>query len=87
MKVWTDAKNVVRGLTSVLKPEKCVLLVWVEEAKILHDDGHKEIENDVGDDDVETAEESDGRYEVSAVCPITSLVTNTWFSFVCSFLT
>ena len=71
----------------MLKPEKCVLLVWVEEAKILHDDGHKEIENDVGDDDVETAEECDGRYKVSAVCPITSLVTNTWFSFVCSFLT
>jgi hypothetical protein len=44
-----------------------VLLVGVEEAEVLHDDGDKQVQHDVSDDDVEAAEEDDGGHEVSAV--------------------
>ena len=49
--------------------EQSVLLVGVEQAEVLHDDGDKQVEDDVGDDDVEAAEEHDGGHKVAAVWP------------------
>ena len=37
--------------------KECVLLVWVEEGEVLHDDGDEQVEHDVRDDQVERAEE------------------------------
>ena len=47
--------------------EKGILLIGIEEAEVLHDDGDKEIEDDVGDDDIERAEEENGPVEVTTV--------------------
>ncbi len=44
-----------------------VFLVWVEQAEVLHDDGHQQVEDDVSDDDVEAAEEHDRRHEVATI--------------------
>ena len=47
--------------------EKGVLLIGIEQAEVLHDDGDEEIEDDVRDDDIEGAEEEDGPVEVTTV--------------------
>jgi hypothetical protein len=44
-----------------------VFLVRVEQAEVLHDDGHQQVEDNVGDDDVEAAEEHDRRHEVATI--------------------
>ena len=42
-------------VSDVCVGEECVLLVGVEEGEVLHDDGHQQVQHDVGDYDVETA--------------------------------
>ena len=47
--------------------QQSVLLVGVEQTEVLHDDGDEQVEDDVGDDDVEGAEVRDGGHKVTAV--------------------
>ncbi len=54
-------------ISDVCIRQEGVLLVRVEQAEVLHDDGDQEIEHDVGDDHVEAAEEHDGGHEVAAI--------------------
>ena len=54
-------------ISDVCIRQEGVLLVWVEQAEVLHDDGDQEIEHDVGDDHVEAAEEHDGGHEITAI--------------------
>ena len=54
-------------ISDVCIRQEGVLLVWVEQAEVLHDDGDQEVEHDVGNDHVEAAEEHDGGHEVAAI--------------------
>ena len=54
-------------ISDVCIREKGILFVRVEQAEVLHDDGHQQVEHDVGDDDVEAAEEHDRGHEVSTI--------------------
>ncbi len=54
-------------ISDVCIRQEGVLLVRVEQAEVLHDDGDQEVEHDVGNDHVEAAEEHDGGHKIAAI--------------------